>query len=261
MSTKLKSRRKDTKRPSQGRTSEPVPLIYGLHAVEAALANPKRQISQIVATENAARKLAGPLKIRGLPVEIVQTRHFERILPADTVHQGVCITVAPLDEPSLDDLAERATSGRPIVVLDQVTDPHNVGAVLRSATVFGTSGLVMTRRHSPPLHGTLAKSASGALELIPVALVQNLAKALAELKASGVNVIGLAGDAPHAIEAEQFDMPVALVFGAEGKGLREKTTETCDRLVRISARGPLASLNVSNAAAVALHVVAQRQKA
>lgn len=234
-------------------------MLFGLHAVDAALKNPARTITRIVATENAARKLADAITARGLPVETVTPRHLDRLLPADTVHQGICLTTEPLPEPDPESLVEAAHLGGPLVVLDQVTDPHNVGAVLRSAAVFGASGLVMTRRHSPPLTGTLAKSASGALELIPVSVVQNLAKTLETFKASGVTILGFAGEAENAIESEKFQSPTALVFGAEGKGLRELTRQTCDRLVRISARGDLASLNVSNAAAVALHVAAQKQ--
>ena len=243
---------------SDNKTGRDEPLLlFGLHAVEAALNNPDRKISRLVATENAARKLAAAIAARGIVVETVASRQFDRLLPAETVHQGICITTEPLKEPTLDALAEAAHDGGPLVILDQVTDPHNVGAVLRSSAVFGASGLIMTRRHSPPLNGTLAKSASGALELIPVAVVQNLAKTLEALKASGLTVLGLAGEANTAIETENFKGPTALVFGAEGKGLRALTRDTCDRLVRISARGDLASLNVSNAAAVALHVAAQ----
>ncbi|MEQ1669417.1 MAG: RNA methyltransferase, partial [Hyphomicrobium sp.] len=159
-------------------------------------------------------------------------------------------------EPEFVDLAENA-NGRPLLVLDQVTDPHNVGAILRSAAVFGAAGIVMTRRHSPPLNGVLAKSASGALELVPVALVQNLSNTLRELKDAGFTLIGLDGTAETAIEDTDWtSRPVALVMGAEGKGLRELTQKTCDVLARITTDGPIASLNVSNAAAVALHTAA-----
>lgn len=234
--------------------------LFGVHAVQAALTNPAREILSISLTENAELRLEEALATRRLPVTRVSPRDLDKLLGADTVHQGMMIEVAPLPEPSLDDLAEAAAAGNPIVVLDQVTDPHNAGAVLRSAAVFGASGLIMTRRHSPPLNGTLAKSASGALELVPIHLAQNLARTLEDLKSRGVTLLGLDGTAEHAIEDETFAGPCALVLGAEGKGLRQLTCELCHRLVRISARGPLASLNVSNAAAVALHLAAMKRR-
>src|SRR6185503_7598665 len=158
--------------------------IFGIHAVEAALANPRRTIAKLYLTDNAERRLQQALSTRRLAHERVLPKDLDRRLGPDTVHQGALLETAPLPEPSLADLAE-VGGGRPIVLLDQVTDPHNVGAILRSAAVFGAAGLVMTRRHSPPLSGALAKSASGALEQVPVALVQNLARALAELKEVG----------------------------------------------------------------------------
>ncbi len=181
------------------------------------------------------------------------------MLGPDTVHQGVLLEAEPLPEPSLDDLARRAATGAPVMILDHVTDPHNAGAVLRSAAAFGAAGLVMTRRHSPPLNGVLAKSASGALDLVPVLLVQNLARTLLDLKAQGFVVLGLDGEATARLEDETFAGKTAIVLGAEGKGLRELTGETCDRLVRIATPGTLASLNVSNAAAIALHVAATKR--
>jgi 23S rRNA (guanosine2251-2'-O)-methyltransferase len=230
--------------------------LHGVHAVEAALANAKRTIRRLYLTENAERRLQATLAARGLPPglapERVLPKDLDRRLGPDTVHQGALAEVEPLAEPSLAELAA-AAAGRPLLVLDQVTDPHNVGAILRSAAVFGAAGLVMTRRHSPPLDGTLAKSASGALEHVPVGLVQNLARSLAELKELGFTVVGLDGEAPERLEEAAAGERVALVLGAEGKGLRQLTRERCDRLVRIATDGPLASLNVSNAAAIALH--------
>lgn len=233
-------------------------LIFGIHAVEAALANPRREIGRLFLTDNAARRLAATLTARALVHESVRPKDLDRRLGPDTVHQGALIEAAPLAEPVLEHLAA-GSEKTPLIVLDQVTDPHNVGAILRSAAVFGAAGLVMTRRHSPPLGGTLAKSASGALEHVPVALVQNLARGIADLKDHGVTVMGLDGEATESIETQAWPHRVALVLGAEGKGLRQLTRASCDRLVRIATPGALASLNVSNAAAVALHWAAAQR--
>lgn len=236
------------------------PTLYGVHAVAAALANPQRRIRRMLATENAENRLNEAIAARGLAVERVRPKDLDRLLGADTVHQGVAIEADPLPEPELAELIAKAAHG-PLVVLDQVTDPHNVGAVLRSAAVFGAAGLVTTRRHSPPLNGTLAKSASGALELVPVALVQNLSRALEELKAAGVTVIGLDGEGETLLEDAALAGPVAFVLGAEGKGLRQLTRETCTKVCRIGTSQTLASLNVSNAAAIALHLAQMRRRA
>jgi 23S rRNA (guanosine2251-2'-O)-methyltransferase len=248
--------------PSPARPEEDTRgLVYGTHAAEAALANPARRIRRIRATENAANRLAPAIAARGLEVESVSPRDLDRLLGADTVHQGVLLDVEPLAEPELDALVRRAAAGAPLVVLDHVTDPHNVGAVLRSAAVFGAAGLVMTRRHSPPINATLAKAASGALELVPVLPVQNLAKLLEELKRQRFTIIGLDSEAQSLADDEAFTAPVAIVLGAEGKGLRQLTRETCTRLCRIATEpGALASLNVSNAAAVTLHLAAMRRR-
>lgn len=239
--------------------------LFGLHAVEAALNNPLRKVVNLLMTENAERRIAEAVAARGLTPQRVVPRFLDKILGADTVHQGVLFETEPLPEPSLEDLVAGEHEGRklhdgPIIILDQVTDPHNVGAILRSAAVFGARGLVMTRRNSPPLTGTLAKSASGALELVPIHLAQNLARAMEDLRAAGVQIIGLDGEAEELIEDQDFSKPSAIVMGAEGKGLRQLTAETCDRLCRIEASGDLASLNVSNAAAVSLHAAARGRK-
>lgn len=253
-------------KPAGGRGGAPEPIddgivrLFGVHAVEAALANPRRQVLKLYATENGERRLAEAIAAKGVGVERVTPHDLDRKLGADTVHQGLLLETEPLEELTIDDLAEAAhDTGAPLVILDHVTDPHNVGAVLRSAAVFGAVGLVMTRRHSPPLNGVLAKSASGALDLVPVVTVQNLAKTLEELKGAGFSLLGLDGEAEGLLEDEPFDGPTAIVLGAEGKGLRELTRLTCEKLVRISAAGPLKSLNVSNAAAVALHWAAHRR--
>ncbi len=232
--------------------------IFGIHAVEAALGNPGRTVHRLLLTDNAERRLRPRLEMRQLAHERVSPRDLDRQLGPETVHQGALLETDPLPEPTLSELLH-LTETRPLLVLDQVTDPHNVGAILRSAAVFGAAGLVITRRHSPPLDGTLAKSASGALEHVPVHLAQNLARAIAEIKDIGATVIGLDGDAPERLEELVLPGRTALVLGAEGKGLRQLTRESCDRLARISTDGPFASLNVSNAAAIALHWAALRR--
>jgi 23S rRNA (guanosine2251-2'-O)-methyltransferase len=231
-------------------------FLFGLHPVEAALLNPRRPVLRVLATENAARRLDGPLRKRGLTPEIVIPRSLDRLVGADAVHQGIVIEAAPLAPIGIGDVEAEGF----IVVLDQVTDPHNVGAVLRSAAAFGASALVMPERHSPPLTGVLAKSASGALDVVPVALVGNLAQALGALGELGFLRVGLAEEASATLEETELWLPLALVLGAEGKGLRQLTKETCDSLCRIDTRGSFASLNVSNAAAIALHSAATRAK-
>ena len=204
---------------------------------------------KLLATENAAQRLGPLLAKRGLKPELVTPKDLDRLLGADAVHQGVMLEAEPLSFVALDDVDANGV----LLVLDQVTDPQNVGAALRSAAAFGASGLVMTERHSPPLHGVLAKAASGALDIVPVILVKNLAQALNELGERGVLRVGLAEEASETLESAPLTRPLALVLGAEGKGLRQLTREHCDRLCRISTQSVLASLNVSNAAAVALH--------
>lgn len=224
-------------------------LLYGIHAVEAALANPNRIIGRLLATENAARRLEASLKQRGVKAEDALPRQLDRLVGSDAVHQGVVLETAPL--PPLD-LQEVRPEGI-LLVLDQVTDPQNVGAVLRSAAAFGAAGVVLPERHTPPFTGALAKAASGALDIVPVIMIGNLAQALGRLGELGFLRVGLAEEGAEPLETAALALPLALVLGAEGKGLRQLTRETCDRLCRISTKGPLASLNVSNAAAIALH--------
>lgn len=232
--------------------------LYGVHAVEAALRNPERNIIRLLMTENAENRLTEAIAARQAAPTRVSPRELDRMLGEDTVHQGILLETDELEEPSIADLAEAAEDG-PLIVLDHVTDPHNVGAVLRSAAVFGAKGLIMTRRHSPPLDGALAKSASGALDHVPVALVQNLARAIDELKKEGCMTIGLDGAGTSLLEEDPLAGKLVLVLGAEGKGMRELTRTSCERLCRIATPGPIASLNVSNAAAIALHLAAWRR--
>lgn len=224
-------------------------LLYGLHAVEAALANPDRPILRLLATENAAQRLAPALANRKVTPTPASPKELDRLLGSDTVHQGVVLETDPLQPAGLDDLSADGV----VLVLDQVTDPQNVGAVLRSAAAFGASGVVLTERHSPPLSGALVKAASGALDTVPIVLVKNLAQTLAELGERGYLRVGLGEEASEALETAVLTKPLALVLGAEGRGLRHLTREHCDRFCRITTQGTLASLNVSNAAAIALH--------
>jgi 23S rRNA (guanosine2251-2'-O)-methyltransferase len=242
------SSHRQRRRPESAKGSAPV-LLYGIHAVEAALANSKREIRKLHLTENAARRLEPLLLKRGLKVEAALPKTLDRLVGSDAVHQGAAIEVEDLPPLCLDDIA---TEGL-LVLLDQVTDPQNVGAVLRSAAAFGAVGLVLHDRHSPPLSGALAKAASGALDTVPVILVTNLARALTELGERGFSRVGLAEEGSEALETAKLTLPMALVLGAEGKGLRQLTRECCDQLCRITTRGEFASLNVSNAAAIALH--------
>jgi len=247
-----KAKRRDKARNGDGKHIQ----LFGLHAVEAALANEKRPVLALQATENAAHRLKPLIDKRGLAVDTVLPKDLDRLLGPDTVHQGVLLEAGPLPLLGLDDVDPNGI----LLVLDQVTDPHNVGAALRSAAAFGAAGLVLTERHSPPLSGVLAKAASGALDLIPIVQVKNLAQALNDLGERGVMCVGLAEEAEIALEDTAVSRPLALVLGAEGKGLRQLTRERCDCLRRISTVNALASLNVSNAAAIGLHWARLRTK-
>ena len=231
--------------------------LFGLHAVRDALVNPKRVKLRLVVTKNALDKLADAVAKAEIEPEISDPRKFAAPLDAQSVHQGAALEVKALDWGPLQDVALGDGAMPPrIVLLDRVTDPHNVGAVLRSAEVFGARAVVAMSRHAAPETGALAKTASGALERQPYIRVRNLADAILELQGMGYLVLGLDGEAEISIGQAldgKADRAVALVMGAEGPGLREKTRETCDLLVKIDAAGTFGSLNVSNAAAVALY--------
>ncbi len=229
--------------------------LFGLHAVRDALVNPKRTKLRIMVTLNAQTKLADAIAEAGMQPEIVDARKFNAPIDPGSVHQGAALEVKPLDWGSLEDVAIGAATPR-LILLDRVTDPHNVGAILRSAEVLGASAVVGTRHHAAPETGALAKSASGAMERQPYVRVRNLSDAIVALQGMGYLVLGLDGEAEQSVEGAlkgQKDRPVALVLGAEGPGLRQKTKETCDMLVKIDAAGGFGSLNVSNAAAIALY--------
>lgn len=245
----------DKERAKRAEAKETV-WLFGLHAVRDALLNPKRVKLRLMVTKNALDKLEDAVAASGLEPEIVEPRKFDAPIDEGSVHQGAALEVKPLDWGSLADVAISGEGAPLMVFLDRVTDPHNAGAILRSAEVFGARAVVGPRHHSAPETGALAKTASGALERQPYLKVTNLADAMTEMKEAGYVMIGLDGDAeielPEAF-ANVGSRPIALVLGAEGPGLRERTKATCDLLVKIPAAGGFGSLNVSNAAAVSLY--------
>ena len=252
----------DKERARRAAAAETV-WLFGLHAVRDALANPARQRLRLVVTRNALDRLGDTVAASGMAPEIVDARVFDREVPLDpgSVHQGAAVEVKPLAWGKLAEIAVagsgQADDTRPLIVaLDRVTDPHNVGAILRSAEVFGARAVIATARHAAPETGALAKTASGALERQPYLRVTNLADALIELKAMGYLVVGLDGTGPRTLPEALADLrgrALCLVLGAEGPGLREKTLATCDHVVRIPYAADFGSLNVSNAAAVSLY--------
>ncbi|MER9961922.1 RNA methyltransferase [Mesorhizobium sp. M0045] len=224
--------------------------LYGLHTVRAALDNPRRKIKKMLVTRNAAERLAiADLAALPFKAELVEPKDIDKVSGSEAVHQGVLIEAEPLKPKRLDALGDT----RLVLVLDQITDPHNVGAILRSAVAFGAGALITTARHSPQESGVLAKSASGALEHIDQIEVRNLADALEQLHEAGFQTIGLDSDGPAELETSFAGAKIALVLGAEGKGLRQKTRETVTTLARLDMPGAIRSLNVSNAAAVSLY--------
>ena len=226
------------------------PRFWGRHAVAAALDNPQRKVAKAWATRDAAAFMQFP---KDLAVTLADVADLGRLVPGDAPHQGVVVEVEPLEEVWLDDLLTDAPEPAVLLVLDQVTDPHNVGAILRSAAAFGAIGIVTQDRHSPPESGALAKAASGTLETVPWVRTVNLARALDDIAEAGFWRIGLAGDAQMDLKEALGPKRVALVLGAEGPGLRPNTREHCDAIARLPISSAVESLNVSNAAAVALY--------
>jgi 23S rRNA (guanosine2251-2'-O)-methyltransferase len=246
------------RRPDERRTADDdTAILYGIHTVAAALANPQRRIRSIVATENALRRFAEEGAVLPVEPQVVKPDAIDRLLPADAVHQGVLVEADPLPSPAIEDLAPEGV----VLVLDQITDPHNVGAILRSAAAFAVKATVMTARHSPEATGVLAKAASGALEHVPLVTVVNLARGIAALKDIGFRVIGLDSAGTVELSAANLVAPLALVLGSEGKGLRQLTRESCDVVARLDLPGAIKSLNVSNAAALALYIAATTARA
>ena len=249
------SRRKPLRprsRPQREAGDGPV-LLYGWHTVTAAIDNPQRTIRRLLATENAARRLAAEHAARIAP-EVVRPDVIAAQLPPEAVHQGLLAEADPLAAPGIGELG---TDGI-VLVLDQITDPHNVGAILRSAAAFSVMAVVTTARHSPEATGVLAKSASGGLEHVPIVEVGNLARGLETLKERGFLVIGLDSAGTTDLAAAALRAPLALVIGAEGRGLRHLTRTTCDEVARLDLPGRIKSLNVSNAAALALYVASRQ---
>src|SRR6201995_2714631 len=229
-------------------------ILYGWHTVGAALANPERQIRKLLLSENAAKRLADENIDTRVTPEIVRPSLIDARLGPDAVHQGLLAEADPLPSPDIDTLPQEGI----VLVLDQITDPHNVGAILRSAAAFAVKAIVTTARHSPEATGVLAKSAAGALELVPLVTVQNLARALNEMNERGFLTVGLDSQGSENLAAATLRQPLALVLGAEGNGLRQLTRETCKAVARLDMPGEIKSLNVSNAAVLALYIGASK---
>ena len=250
--TRFERARRESLQPS-----DDIAVLYGWHTVKAALENPSRRIRKLLVTENAARRLAEEKVPAKPPPEVVRPDAIAARLPPDAVHQGIYAEADPLPAPPIEELSADGI----VLVLDQITDPHNVGAIFRTAAAFAATAVVTTLRHSPEATGVLAKSASGALEHVPLITVQNLARALAQLKERGFLVVGLDSSGGDELAELPLRAPLALVFGAEGKGLRPLTKDTSDHVARLDLPGTIQSLNVSNAAALALYIATNRLKA
>ncbi len=232
-------------------------VLYGWHPVVEALRNPRRHVRRLLATENSARRLAEALPDLTIEPEIVRPDDINRLLEEDAVHQGLYLEADPLPSPSLESLGDGAL----VLALDQITDPHNVGAITRSAAAFGVDAILTTARHSPAATGVLAKSASGGLEHVPFLIVRNLAEALIALGERGFLRIGLDSAGTTDLREVPVRRPLVVVLGAEGKGLRQRSRDCCDVVARLDMPGPIRSLNVSNAAAVTLYALTTRLRA
>ncbi len=235
--------------------SPDVVTLYGAHAVRAALTAGKRKLLTLYATETALPRIKDLAQAAGLEPRLVDGRDLERRLGMEAVHQGLMLEARPLPEADISDIAN--VSGV-VLALDQITDPHNVGAILRTACAFGVDAIILTERHSPEFSGVLAKAASGALEHVTIVAVVNLARALDELSERGYALIGLDSEGAELLATIPLSKPLVLALGAEGKGLRRLTRERCDAIARLDLPGPIKSLNVSNACAAALSVLTMR---
>ncbi len=230
-------------------------VLYGVHPVVEALRNPHRRFRRLLATENALRRLREEIGDLPVEAELVRPSEIDRLLTPDSVHQGLYLVCEPLPSLDLDSLPDDAV----VLALDQITDPHNVGAILRSAAAFGAAAVIVTIRHSPVATGVLAKSASGALEHVPLVTVRNLGDALETLGKRGFLRLGFDSEGDVALEEVALRRPLVMVMGAEGKGLRQRTRELCDHVARLEVPGAITSLNVSNATAIALYAASRRR--
>jgi 23S rRNA (guanosine2251-2'-O)-methyltransferase len=243
------------KAPKFRRAASGVAVLYGFHAVREALRGKRRKILDIYATEAAARRLEGEIAGAGLCPHIVTAEDLAHRLGAGAIHQGVMLETLPLETLDLSDIVARSGI---VLLLDQITDPHNVGAIMRTAAAFGVDAVVVTHRHAPEMAGVVAKAASGGLEHVPIVGVINLARALERLGSTGYLRLGLESEAELNLAQTPVRWPIALVLGGEGKGLRRLSRENCDFLVRLDMPGAIKSLNVSNACAVALTLLHAR---
>jgi 23S rRNA (guanosine2251-2'-O)-methyltransferase len=246
-------KRRQNRHPNARREEHGQIWLYGLHAVRAALANPRRKSRRAVLTARALDEIGKPLLGR-IEQEIVTADAVSHLLPAGAVHQGVALLCEPLPRLDIEDALPKKNDARRIVlVLDQISDPHNTGAILRSAAAFGVAAVVVQDRHAPPESGALAKAASGALDAVPYVVVVNIARALEELGRMGFWRVALAGDGDAALKDAFNTGDVAIVLGSEGAGLRRLVRERCDTAAYIPIESQMESLNVSNAAAIALY--------
>jgi 23S rRNA (guanosine2251-2'-O)-methyltransferase len=227
--------------------------IYGKHAVLAALRNKRRQLYQLLGTKDALLAINDTLQITQVKVDIVDSKYLDKILGSQVLHQNLALEAAPLKELSLEDILEDAAQNSVLVILDQLTDPHNVGAILRSSAAFAASAVIMTKHNSPKDSAVIAKVAAGAMEITPLIKVTNLAQSIKIIKDQGYWVIGLDGYAKECLHQVKLQGKIALVLGSEGLGLRRLTIENCDILAKLPIDGMMESLNVSNAAAIALY--------
>jgi 23S rRNA (guanosine2251-2'-O)-methyltransferase len=257
-----KRKPKNQRKNSKSNNSDAPVRLYGTHAVCAALQNPQRQVIKLWATANGAKTisdLSTAPELAHVTPDQLSPNELSRLVPPDAVHQGLVADVSPLPDTSLETIMAR---GGPIIVLDQIVDPRNVGAILRAAAVFGAAGIIVTRHHSPPAEGALAKTASGALEIVPLVAVANLARSLTTLADAGFMVLGLDERGTQTIDQIDTNQPLVCVMGAEGKGLRRLTRETCTELVRLptgeagaDTHNEFVTLNVATAAAITLYAL------